>query len=73
MPGYLVIIFSLSIAFLIVEFFHIPKKPFNCYKCLTAWISVIMAFCFGTEYWYFYLPLGMFAGAMFSGIKMRYL
>jgi hypothetical protein len=73
MPGYLIILFSLSIAFLVVEQLHIPKKPFNCMKCLTAWIAVFMAFGFDTPYWYFYLPLGLFAGAMFTAIKYRYL
>lgn len=73
MPGSLVILFSLSIAFMIVEVLHWPKKPFNCVKCLTAWISFFMAFSFHTPYWYFYLAAGFFVGAMFGAIKMRFL
>jgi hypothetical protein len=73
MPGYLVIVFSLSFAFMLVQVLHIPKKPLNCVKCLTAWISFFMALGFHTPYFYFYLGLGFFAGSMFEGIKMRYL
>jgi hypothetical protein len=74
MPGYLVILFSLSLAFLFAEVLHWGvRKPFNCVKCLTGWFSLFMAFGFNTPYWYFYLPLGLFAGAMYTAIKYRWL
>jgi hypothetical protein len=74
MPGYLVLFFSLAIAFTWVEVVKIGKfKPLNCVKCLTGWISLPMAYFFETPYWYFYLFAGLFVGAVYSAIQMRYL
>jgi hypothetical protein len=73
MPGYLVILFALGLALGVKETLHIPRKPFNCMKCLTGWFSFFIALGFGTDYWYFYLGLGLLAGALFDSIKMRYL
>lgn len=73
MPGYLVLLFALSLAFTIKEVLHWNKKPYNCIKCLTGWFSFFIALGFGTPYWYFYLFLGLFTGAMFEAIKMRHL
>jgi len=74
MSGLLVLFFSLSISFVWVEIIKIGKfRPLNCVKCLTGWIALVIAYFFGTEYWYFYLPAGVFIGAMFEGIKMRWL
>jgi hypothetical protein len=74
MTGMQVIIFALSFAFMWVEVMkwgHV--KPFNCLKCMTGWVALILAFTFHVQFWYMCLPVGLFAGAMFGGIKMRYL
>jgi|SRR5882762_9421321 len=74
MPGYQVILFALSLAFLWVEILKWGvTKPFNCIKCMTGWFSLLLAIVFHTPHWYLYLPLGSFVGAMYSGIKMRHL
>lgn len=74
MPGYQVILFALSIAFVWVEILKIGVvKPFTCVKCMCGWFALILAFYFDTPYWPLYLFVGLFAGAMYSAIKMRYL
>lgn len=74
MPGYLVLFFALSLSFTLIDKLHLGSvKPFNCVPCLTGWFSLIIAFVFHTEFWYLYLPAGLFVGSMFEGIKMRYL
>ena len=74
MTGLQVIIFALAFAFTWVEVLKWGSvKPFNCLKCMTGWIAVILAFTFHVEFWYMYLPVGLFAGAMFEGIRMRWL
>lgn len=75
MTGPQAIIFALSFAFMWVEVLKWGKlvKPFNCLKCMTAWAAVILAFMFHVEFWPLYLPVGVFVGAMFEGIKMRWL
>lgn len=73
MPGYLVLLFGLSLAFSYTQVVHIPKKPHNCVPCLTGWFSFFIALGFHTPYWYFYLGLGLLTGALFEAIKMRYL
>lgn len=72
MPGYQVILFALSIAFVWVEILRWGvTKPFSCLKCMTGWTALILAYCFDTPYWPFYLFAGLFAGAMYSAIQMR--
>jgi hypothetical protein len=74
MTGLQVIVFALPFAFMWVEVLKWGVvKPFNCIKCMTGWIAVILALTFHVEFWYMYLPLGLFVGAMFEGIKMRWL
>ena len=74
MTGLQVIVFALAFAFMWVEVLKWGAvKPFNCLKCMTGWAAVILAFTFRVEFWYMYLPCGLFAGAMFEGIKMRWL
>ncbi len=74
MQGYQVILFAFSVAFVHVEVLKWGRvKPFNCVKCLTGWFSLILAFCFHTPFWYFYLFIGLFVGALYSALKMRYL
>lgn len=74
MTGLQVIVFALSFAFMWVEILKWGvTKPFNCLKCMTAWTAVILAYTFHVEFWFMYLPVGLFAGAMFTAIKMRWL
>ena len=74
MPGYLVIIFSLSIAFTWVEVLKWGVvKPFTCIRCMTGWIALILAGITHQPCWYLFVFLGVFVGAMFEGLKMRYL
>lgn len=74
MTGLQVIIFALSFAFMWVEVLKWGViKPFNCLKCMCGWTAVILAFTFHVPFWYMYLPVGLFVGAMFEGIKMRWL
>lgn len=74
MTGLHVIVFALSFAFMWVEVMKWGViKPFNCLKCMTGWVALILAFTFHAEFWYMYLPVGLFVGAMFSAIKLRWL
>lgn len=75
MTGPQVVVFALSFAFMWVEVLKWWKqiRPFNCLKCLTGWTAVILAFTFHVEFWYMYLPLGVYVGAVFSSIQMRWL
>jgi hypothetical protein len=74
MTGIQVLAFSLACAFVWVDILKWGVvKPFNCIKCMTGWIAVILAFSHHVEFWPLYLPLGLFVGAMFDGIKMRWL
>jgi hypothetical protein len=74
MPGYCVIIFSLACAFVWVEVLKWGSvRPFNCVKCLTGWFSLILAAHFHVPHFYLYLPLGVFIGAVYSAIQMRWL
>jgi hypothetical protein len=74
MNGILVIIIALSLAFTWVEVLHWGhKKPFSCLKCMTGWISLILAYSYHIDYWYYYVFIGLFAGAIFSAIKYKYL
>lgn len=74
MSGPQIVLFAFSCAFTWVEVLRWGSvKPFNCVKCLTGWFAVILAFMFHVEHWYFYLPVGLAAGAVWEGVKMRYL
>ncbi len=64
-----VILFALSIAFTLVE----VVKLFPCMKCVTGWTALILALLFHTPFAWAYLFVGLFAGALFSSIKMRWL
>ena len=65
---------ALAIAFCWVEFINpIKRKPFNCIKCMTGWIAVGIAFWFYSYKGIVFLPIGVFVGAIFEGIKMRWL
>ena len=74
MTGLQVVIFAPAIAFTWVEVLKWGSvKPFNCLKCMTGWVAVILAFTFHVEFWYMYLFVGLFVGAMFEAIRMRWL
>ncbi len=74
MTGWQVVIFALAFAFMWVELLKWGSvKPFNCIKCLTGWVALVLAFTFHVQFWYMYLPVGLFVGAMFEAIKLRYL
>ncbi len=74
MQGVTIIIVALSTAFCWVEFINPFKfKPFNCIKCCTGWIALVFGiYCYSYP-GIFMLPIGVFVGAMFEGIKMRWL
>lgn len=74
MTGMQVVVFALALAFTWVEVLKWGViKPFNCIKCLTGWFSLILAYTFPVEWWPLYLPLGLFVGAVFTAIKLRWL
>ena len=50
------------------------RKPFNCTMCMTGWCTTGVAVVCGYGWWSLvFLPIGLFVGAMFEAIKMRYL
>lgn len=74
MTGVEVIVFSLACAFVWVNILKWGvTKPFTCLKCMTGWFALIFAFSHHVEFWPLYLPLGLFVGAVFSSIQMRWL
>jgi len=74
LSGGFVILVALSAAFTWVEKLKWGNtKPLNCTSCLTGWFSLTLAWLGHTEYWYFYLFIGLFVGAMWEGVKMRFL
>lgn len=74
MTGLQVVVFSLAFAFTWVEVLKLGvHKPFNCLKCMTGWVALILAFTFHVQFWYMYMFVGVFVGAMLEGIKMRWL
>ena len=66
---------ALAIAFCWVEFVNpfTKTKPFNCIKCMTGWVGLIIGCYFYNLFGLIYLPIGVFAGAIFEAIKMRWL
>lgn len=74
MTGLQVMVFALACAFVWVDILKWGvTKPFNCLKCMTGWIALMLAFAFHVEFWYMYLFVGLFVGSLFGAIKMRYL
>ena len=66
--------FSLACAFTWVNVLKWGvTKPFNCIKCMSGWIALSFALIFHVDHWYLYLPAGLFVGALFEGIKMKFL
>lgn len=83
-----ILFLSLAIAFCWVEFIRpavslwwwvfslnnpFEKKPLNCVKCMTGWVALIIGVIIHGWLGLAYLPLGVFVGAMFEVIKMRWL
>lgn len=70
--------YALALAFFIVEV--IPRirltnrKPFNCMMCMTGWCSLVLAL-FSGHGWFSGLLMiaGVFIGAVFGAVKMRWL
>jgi hypothetical protein len=74
LSGPAVLFFSLACAFTWVEIMKWGvTKPFTCIKCMAGWIALLFALIFHVDHPYFYLPAGLFIGAVFEAIKMRYL
>jgi hypothetical protein len=69
LTGAEVILFALSISFTFTEVI----KLFPCLKCVTGWTALLLAFIFHTPFFWMYLFVGLFVGAVFSAIKMRWL
>lgn len=74
MTGIQAIVFGFACAFTWVEVLRLgSRKPFNCLKCMCGWYTLAIAWSFHVQYWLFYLFVGFAVGAMFEGIKMRWL
>lgn len=74
----MILFIGLATAFTLVQ--HRPRiklferKPFNCVKCMSGWCNLTTAIVF--QYGWnalWFLPLGIFIGAMFEAIRMRWL
>lgn len=74
LSGAQVCLFGFALAFTWVEKLRIGSvKPFSCVGCMSGWLTLILAFMFHVEVWYFYLPVGLLIGSIYSMVKMRYL
>lgn len=71
----LILFFALACAFAWVEVFKVWKhtKPFNCVKCMSGWFALALAWYSHVPYFGLYLMAGLFVGAMYEAIKMRWL
>jgi hypothetical protein len=74
MTTFQILFLSLSLAFTWVEILRLGvTKPFNCMKCMTGWVALAFGiYYFGWHGW-IYLFEGLFVGALFSAIQMRFL
>lgn len=76
-----ILFFALALAFCWVNFLKpIEHKPFNCIKCMTGWFSFLLyaflhlgADALAALTSVLYLAAGVFIGAIFEAISMRYL
>jgi len=48
-------------------------KPFNCTTCMCGWFAAIIGCYIHGPTGLLYLPAGVFTGAMFNAISMRWL
>lgn len=75
-PGaFWILLFALSLAFVCVyTFTWMPKfKPFNCLKCMTGWITLIISLLYGHPNAILLMAVGIFIGAIFDSIQSRWL
>jgi hypothetical protein len=75
MPGGLVVLTALALAFTWVKVLRwLPAhKPFKCLKCMTGWSALGLAFALGTPFWWAYLFIGLFTGALVDHLINKYL
>lgn len=76
MINYNILLLALALAFCQIEVIHFGSvKPFNCIKCMTGWYAIVLAWFVYGHGWHgiIYLPLGVFVGAIYSALKMRWL
>lgn len=72
-PG-TILFLSISTAFTWVRIWKFGTvKPFTCIKCMSGWLSLLFAWLFHAPEPLIYLPMGLFIGAMFEAIQMRWL
>jgi hypothetical protein len=67
MPGYLVILFALGTGIFFPADYSYSKETVQLHGLFNGWFSFFIALGFHTPYWYFYLGLGLLAGALFDG------
>jgi hypothetical protein len=69
-----ILLLALSLAFCQVEVIQFGSvKPFNCIKCMTGYYALALGCIEQGWHGLWYLPLGVFIGAIFQAIKMRWL
>ena len=77
-----IIITALAIAFCWVNYIYTPLviklnikaiKPFSCIKCMTGYMSLVIGCVMYGWPGLLFLPAGVFAGAMYEALAMRYL
>lgn len=75
MINFNILFLALALAFCQIEVIHFGSvKPFNCVKCMTGWYAFMLACICGHGFHsLIYLPLGVFVGAIYSAIQMRWL
>jgi hypothetical protein len=75
MPGYLVVLTALAFSFTWVKVwrFFPMHKPFKCLKCMTGWTALALAFTFNTPFWFVYVFIGLFTGAVVDNLLTKYL
>jgi len=79
MTPFQIILSGLALSFCWVELLY-PLirvklvKPFNCGMCMSGWFSFGLSLICGYTYSsILFLAVGVFVGAMFEALKMRYL
>ena len=77
-----VIVNALAIAFCWVNYVYTPLviklkrkaiKPFSCVKCMTGYAALAIGCTLYGWAGLLFLPVGVFAGAMYEAVTMRYL
>lgn len=74
MINFHILLIGLSLAFCQVEILHFGSvKPLNCVKCMTGYYSLVIGCWQYGWHGLVYLPVGVFVGAIFSAVQMRWL